>query len=1013
MSFRQKRYHQSIGRRLLWTLGFISALSIVSSVIAFVIFNQVRQNYQQAVDNYIPSIFNAKNLSSNTNELTSLTLELLNFRDVQDQQTTLNTLRQRIDSNEQRYQTLLDQQAILNDQVSLREIGQIHQQIIKNARQQVQQLQDYYQLTQQLDQQQTTATQAITQLRILLRQILADYQLIQTASDRLPAVYEFRADVNGVENVLLQMLQARTASQVGSDKADFQAQLRSLITRNNNLSADYTQPVSTALSSLFALSNAPDQDLFATKQNQLKTIRDIVQTGLTNNQLSQQISQKIDQYANTINASINQSSQASLSQQRWQLALLGLIPLSILITSLYLLYWFVYPSIIRRLETLTVNTKRIAEGDLSTSIESFGSDEIGSLSSALESFRLALIDKQKAEQRLVESQERYNLAIEGAGVGLWDWNLTEQVLFWSPYFKQIMHCVPDFIPSYTDFFGRVQADDVDRVAEQLQQHLLHREPFDVQCRIHTFDDRVVWVHLRGQALWDDQQQPTRMSGSMDDITELRQAEAELQYAQKLQSLVMDHIPDYVLVKQADHKIIYANSQFLNTYPVDKRDQVIGSAAIDFYPAHEAEVFLAEDRKAFENGYYETYETISLPNGEQKELYTQKIRFYDDDLPLILSLSRDVTEQRSYERRLQEVQDFQNLIMENLPDYVYVKDKDFKLVYANPACFTLYPEGSRDNIIGSTIIENFPEEEAQAFLAEDRIAFSEGSSEKIEKITIPTGEIKTLYTIKIRFYDLNNEPFLLGLSRDVTEREDLIERLTASNEELQNFAYVSSHDLQEPLRMISNFSALLMEEYRDQLDEDGQTYLNFIHDGASNMHALVQDLLSYARVDAEEAKQEEIKTENILQFVMDNLQVDIQAFNVKITHDSLPIICGSRVQFSRLLQNLLSNAIKYRQQDTAPVVHIGVKNQGQYWLFSITDNGMGMRPEYTKKIFIPFKRLHSRSEIKGTGIGLAICKKIVENMHGEIWAESELGQGSTFYLKLPKQNSELQNLSQVS
>jgi len=245
-------------------------------------------------------------------------------------------------------------------------------------------------------------------------------------------------------------------------------------------------------------------------------------------------------------------------------------------------------------------------------------------------------------------------------------------------------------------------------------------------------------------------------------------------------------------------------------------------------------------------------------------------------------------------------------------------------------------------------------------------------------------------------------------RDITtrrqneqERESLIERLEASNSELERFAYVASHDLQEPLRMISNFTQLLEKRLGDNLDEMSQKYLNIACESAKRMQLLIEDLLDYARLHEESSNNESVNCERMLDYVLMNLQQRITSTQAVITHDPLPIITCNPIRISRLLQNLIDNAIKYQTAGVAPHVHVSATDTGNEWRFHLRDNGIGMKPEYCGQIFLPFKRLHRREEYSGTGIGLAVCRKIVENFGGRIWAESQLGKGSSFYFTVPK------------
>ena len=245
----------------------------------------------------------------------------------------------------------------------------------------------------------------------------------------------------------------------------------------------------------------------------------------------------------------------------------------------------------------------------------------------------------------------------------------------------------------------------------------------------------------------------------------------------------------------------------------------------------------------------------------------------------------------------------------------------------------------------------------------------------------------------------------SLEQKIAERtaqlEEQTNELARSNAELAQFAYVASHDLQEPLRMITSYLQLLQRRYAGQLDKDAGEFIGFAVDGAVRMQQLIRDLLTYSRAGVRTQPLRTIDCQVILQQVLDNLQMVIAESGAIITYEPLPTLVGDSTSFGQLLQNLLTNAMKFRSKQT-PEVHIAVRHlvTSQEWLFTIADNGIGIEPEYYERIFLIFQRLHTRSEYPGTGIGLAICKKIVDRHGGRIWVESVVGQGTTFYFTIP-------------
>jgi signal transduction histidine kinase len=224
-------------------------------------------------------------------------------------------------------------------------------------------------------------------------------------------------------------------------------------------------------------------------------------------------------------------------------------------------------------------------------------------------------------------------------------------------------------------------------------------------------------------------------------------------------------------------------------------------------------------------------------------------------------------------------------------------------------------------------------------------------------------------------------------------------LERSNKELEQFAYVASHDLQEPLRMVSSYTQLLARRYQDQLDQDAHEFISYAVDGAERMQRLINDLLTYSRVGTRGKPFRKTDCQQVVQETLANLQTAIEETKATVTHDPLPTVIADASQLVQVFQNLVSNAIKFHSQ-APPAIHIGAQRQDGEWVFSIRDNGIGIEPQYHERIFVIFQRLHPGDEYPGTGIGLALCKRIVERHGGRILVESDLGEGATFYFTIP-------------
>jgi signal transduction histidine kinase len=274
-------------------------------------------------------------------------------------------------------------------------------------------------------------------------------------------------------------------------------------------------------------------------------------------------------------------------------------------------------------------------------------------------------------------------------------------------------------------------------------------------------------------------------------------------------------------------------------------------------------------------------------------------------------------------------------------------------------------------------------------------------EAIGALNLGFREVRTFSPGELRLLETTGQ--ILGTAMQntqlYTQVQELVSNLKRSNGELERFAYVASHDLQEPLRMVTSYLQLLERRYKDKLDGDALEFINYAVDGSNRMKTLISDLLSYSRVGTRGKEIALTDCEEVLGRVLSNLQVAIEESGGSVTHDPLPSLMADDVQLESLFQNLIGNALKFHGKQP-PKIHVGVEQKGKEWVFSVSDNGIGIDPQYFERIFIIFQRLHNRQEYPGTGIGLAISKRIVERHGGRIWIESQPGKGSTFFFTLP-------------
>lgn len=349
------------------------------------------------------------------------------------------------------------------------------------------------------------------------------------------------------------------------------------------------------------------------------------------------------------------------------------------------------------------------------------------------------------------------------------------------------------------------------------------------------------------------------------------------------------------------------------------------------------------------------------------------------------------------------------LLEAAPDAMVVVDQGGEIVLLNVQAEKQFGY-SRDELVGQKVTNIIPVGFAERLIADDLRTDEEALAQQIGTGIELTALRKdgSEFPIEIMLSPLESEEGILVTAaiRDITVRKaaeatllQTVDELSRSNEELNQFAYIASHDLQEPLRMVASYTELLSRRYKGQLDSDADDFIAFAVDGAKRMQRLIEDLLSFSRVGTQGTHPSATSSETALNRALTNLRLSVEETGAEITHDMLPTVMADEVQLIQLFQNLVGNAIKYHTNG-APRIHVSaVRTTGGVWSFAVEDHGLGIDPKYFEKIFGMFQRLHGRDEFAGTGIGLAICKKIVERHGGTISVESQVGAGSTFRFTL--------------
>ena len=487
-------------------------------------------------------------------------------------------------------------------------------------------------------------------------------------------------------------------------------------------------------------------------------------------------------------------------------------------------------------------------------------------------------------------------------------------------------------------------------------------------------------------------------------------------------------PIGILFYDEEGRLTNANDSALKIARIPKLEDVLG---INIF---ENPLIASKKEELHKKGLIKFQDSLNLTKIEELKIYNpieQKI--IDIDWTVSVTDSgyfiqiQEITKSKNAAETFNKSQKLLHDIINGFPSIIFVKDVDGRFLIINNKLEELLGLKSKE-LMGKTDYDLFSHEIAEYYRANDQKVLEDGKAIYFEEEADLIDGHHTFIANKFPIFDINGKPYGVGsISTDITERKHLEEQLKVahenleekvekrteellksnmelkrSNDELKRFAYVSSHDLQEPLRMVTLYSQLLERRYKDKIDSDADDFIGYIVENAKRMKQLIDDLLDYSRVTGQAKEFENVEFESVLDVVLSNLSVSIAENNVKVTHDSLPTVFANKNQILQVFQNLITNSIKFRGEKS-PKIDISAQKGEKEWTFELKDNGIGINTEHQEQIFEVFKRLHTREEYPGTGIGLSIVQKIIERHNGRIWVESEPEKGSTFYFTIPIKN----------
>jgi PAS domain S-box-containing protein len=611
----------------------------------------------------------------------------------------------------------------------------------------------------------------------------------------------------------------------------------------------------------------------------------------------------------------------------------------------------------------------------------------------------------RAATALRQSEENYRALIQGIlDYGIVMLGPTGDVLSWNTGAERMTGCTYQEMVGQP--FSRFFLDEEVGRATDILRLAAERGLLEVQGVRKRKDGTRFNVRATYTALLNPDGNLRGYSLISRDLTE--STESETRYRGLLEAA-----PDAMVVVNQVGEIVLLNLQSEKQFGY-RRDELLGQKVTDIIPDGFAERLVADGLRSEEDAQAQQIGTGIELIGRRKdgsafpiELMLSPLRSADG--VLVTAAIRDISVRREAEKHLAQMEGRYRGLLEAAPDAMVVVNQREEIVLLNLQAEKQFGY-HRDELIGQAVTNIIPDGFAERLVADGLRSAEDALAQQIGMGIELIGRRKdgSAFPIELMLSPLKSaeETLVTAAIRDITTRKKAeahlllkVEELNRSNDELEQFANLASHDLQEPLRMVASYTQLLSRRYAGRLDADADTFIAFAVDGASRMQRLIQDLLAYSRVGSKGKDLLDTSSEDALGQALLNLRGAIEDSAAVVTHDPLPAVMADEMQLVQLFQNLVGNAIKY-QSAGVPRVHVAARNaDGNRWIFSVKDNGLGIDPQYFDRIFGMFQRLHKREEFAGTGIGLAICKKIVERHGGQISVESEPGLGATFTFAL--------------
>lgn len=630
-----------------------------------------------------------------------------------------------------------------------------------------------------------------------------------------------------------------------------------------------------------------------------------------------------------------------------------------------------------------------------------------------------------SNELLSKVSNRILLATSVSGIGIWEYLYIQNKFIADELLLQHYGlAVAEYNGDYEQLLKCVHPEDRSRVKQEFIDKVTHYSNVDSEFRVIWKDGTIHFIKAISAVQRDPSGNPSRLVGTTQDISEQKRSEIRLREAVVQQSLfeaIVQSSDDAIISKTLDGVITSWNhgAEAIFGYTTE---ETIGENIAIIIPAD-----LINDEKdivaAAKGGkYIKQYETVRVKKDGSRidvSLTLSPLLDANGDVIGVSKIARDITERKRAQEQTTNLTNRLLMATNSAKMGIWEWDIENNYLHWDAGMHELY---KIDTLEFGSVYEGWlsrlhPEDRDR--VNEDIYMAIAGKKGYNTEFRIVWGDLSVHYIRATGMIEKNvsgNATRMIGLNWDVTERrlseirlrklnEDIkknVKELAESNAELEQFAYVASHDLQEPLRMVTGYLTQIERQYGNIIDEKGKKYIHFAVDGAKRMRQIILDLLEFSRIGRSEESIENIDLNELMVEIRLLFKRQIEEKNACVVSDELPTVPFHRSPLRQVFQNIISNSLKYATEDIQVRIHVGAKELDQHWQFSVTDNGIGIDAEYFDKIFVIFQRLHNQDEFSGTGIGLAITKKIIENMGGKIWIESKEGVGTTFFFTLLKQ-----------